>query len=221
MKLFVYCAGGLGKEVLDIAKRVVLTHGTWDALNFIDDNPALGKEFYGAQVYAFDEFIEKFDLNDVEVVIANGEPAIRRIIYDKVKARGVKLGRVIDPSAIIADTVKLGEGVIITSYCSVVSDAELGANVLLNCKAIVGHDIKVGAHTVISSMVNVGGACIIGESSYVGMGVQIKEGLKIGSEAIVGMGSVVYNDVPDEMIAIGNPARPMRKNVDKRVFKKN
>ncbi|GAB2853496.1 acetyltransferase [Pseudoduganella ginsengisoli] len=221
MKLFVYCAGGLGKEVFDIAKRVIQAEATWECLNFIDDNPALGKSFYGANVFTFNEFLEKFDLNEVEVVIANGEPAIRKIIYDKVKARGVKLGKVIDPSAIIADTAKLGEGVIITSYCSVVSDAELGANVVLNCKAIIGHDIKVGAHTVISSMVNVGGACVIGESSYVGMGTQIKEGITIGSEAIVGMGSVVYNDVPDEMIAIGNPARPLRKNVDKRVFKKN
>jgi acetyltransferase-like isoleucine patch superfamily enzyme len=33
------------------------------------------------------------------------------------------------------------------------------------------------------------------------------------------MGSVVYNDIPDQMIALGNPARPMRRNDDKKVFK--
>ena len=52
------------------------------------------------------------------------------------------------------------------------------------------------------------------------MGVQIKEGISIGSNTIIGMGSVVYNDIPDNMIAIGNPARPIKKNLSKRVFKK-
>ena len=51
------------------------------------------------------------------------------------------------------------------------------------------------------------------------MAAQIKEGLVIGSEVIVGMGSVVHYDIPDGMIALGNPARPMRRNVEKRVFK--
>ena len=60
---------------------------------------------------------------------------------------------------------------------------------------------------------------MIGANSYVGMGVSIKEGTKIGKDVIVGMGSVVYNDIPDGVIALGNPARPMRENVEKRVFK--
>ncbi len=66
-----------------------------------------------------------------------------------------------------------------------------------------------------------GSACRIGERSYIGMGTQIKEGVTIGDEVIVGMGSVVYNDIPNGMIALGNPARPMRPNVDKLVFKKH
>jgi len=93
--------------------------------------------------------------------------------------------------------------------------------VALNVQAIIGHDIVIGEHSVISSMVNVGGACRVGARSYVGMGVQLIQGLKLGADVIVGMGSVVFANIPDEMIALGNPARPMRKNVDKRVFKKS
>jgi acetyltransferase-like isoleucine patch superfamily enzyme len=33
------------------------------------------------------------------------------------------------------------------------------------------------------------------------------------------MGSVVYSDIPDNVIALGNPARAARPNADKRVFK--
>ena len=68
-------------------------------------------------------------------------------------------------------------------------------------------------------MVNIGGKCRIGKRSYIGMGTLIKEGVTIGDDVIVGMGSVVYSDIPDNMIALGNPARPMRPNTDKKVFK--
>jgi acetyltransferase-like isoleucine patch superfamily enzyme len=52
------------------------------------------------------------------------------------------------------------------------------------------------------------------------MGNQIKEGLKIGREVIIGMGPVVYQDIPDGMIAVWNPALPIRRNEDKRFFRK-
>jgi acetyltransferase-like isoleucine patch superfamily enzyme len=50
------------------------------------------------------------------------------------------------------------------------------------------------------------------------MSVPVKETIKIGKDSIVGMGSVVLRDIQDGMIALGNPARPMKENVSKRVF---
>jgi sugar O-acyltransferase (sialic acid O-acetyltransferase NeuD family) len=221
MKLFIYCAGGFGKEIIDTTRRINRSDNKWDEICFIDDNTNLGNEFYGARLFTFDAVLKKFDLKNIEVSIANGEPFVRRAIYEKLKLHNIKLATIIDKSAIIFDTATLGEGVIITSYCSVSSSAVLGNNVALNAKAIIGHDIVLGNHCVVSSLVNVGGACTVGENSYIGMGTSIKEGLKIGKDVIVGMGSVVFNDIPDSVIALGNPARPMRPNVDKRVFKKN
>ena len=68
-------------------------------------------------------------------------------------------------------------------------------------------------------MVNLGGSCAVGNASYIGMGALIKERVKIGSNTIIGMGSVVFNDIPDNVIALGNPARVMRPNTDQKVFK--
>ena len=68
-------------------------------------------------------------------------------------------------------------------------------------------------------MINLGGATTIGTASYIGMGAMIREGLTIGHSTIVGMGSVVYTDIPDEVICVGNPARVSRRNTDKMVFK--
>jgi len=219
LKLFIYCAGGFGKEIIDTARRINKCANKWDEICFIDD-ARTGDEFYGARLFSLERVLESFDLSDIEATIANGEPVVRKVLYDKLKARGVKLATIVDNSAIISDTAVLEEGVIITSYCSVSSSAVVGRNVAVNAKAIIGHDVTLGDHCVISSLVNVGGACTVGENSYIGMGVPIKEGLSIGKDVIVSMGSVVYNDIPDSVIALGNPARPMRQNVDKRVFKK-
>ena len=219
MKLFIYCAGGFGREIFDTAKRINKSNNKWDEICFIDD-VRLENEFYNTKLFTFDTVLEKFDLNSFEVVIANGEPVVRKAIYDKLKSSNIKLATLVDNSAIVSDTAQIGEGVIVTSYCSISSSAVVGNNVAINTKAIVGHDVRLGEHAVISSLVNIGGATPVGENSYIGMGVQIKEGLTIGKDVIVGMGSVVYNDIPDEVIALGNPARPMRRNIDKRVFKK-
>jgi len=77
----------------------------------------------------------------------------------------------------------------------------------------------VGDDSVISSMVNIGGKTVIGRSTYIGMGALIKDQVRIGEGVIVGMGSGVVNDLPDNVVALGNPARPMRPNLEQRVFK--
>jgi sugar O-acyltransferase (sialic acid O-acetyltransferase NeuD family) len=154
-----------------------------------------------------------------EVIIANGEPAARVALRNKLEDRGIRLGKLIDGSSITAATARISAGVIIAPFCSISSDAALGTNVSVNTMSIVGHDVVVGENTVISSMVNIGGSSVIGKDSYIGMGALIKEKTKIGNQVIIGMGSVVYNDIPDNVIALGNPARPMRPNTEKSVFK--
>ena len=71
----------------------------------------------------------------------------------------------------------------------------------------------------LSSMTNLGGGTRIGSASYIGMGALVKESLTIGHSTIVGMGSVVYTDVPDEVICVGNPARVSKRNTERKVFK--
>lgn len=221
MKLFIYCAGGFGREILDVARNVNTCSRRWSDVAFIDDSNDLQRlSINGAAVYTFKEVSESFDSNEFEVLIGHGEPAIRKLLMEKVVQHSFKMGRLIDNTCFISPFATIGEGAIITPYCSVAVDARLGRNVALNTKCIVGHDIQIGDNTVISSMVNIGGACIVGSESYIGMGAQIKEGLKIGHEVIIGMGSVVHHDIPDGMIAMGNPARPIRRNEDKRVFGK-
>jgi sugar O-acyltransferase (sialic acid O-acetyltransferase NeuD family) len=219
MHLGIYGAGGFGKEVYDVACRQSQQNNIWDTIFFIDDFKVNGTDCYLSKVFTFSHIINTFGKDDLEVVIATGEPVVRIKLKEKLLSNGVKLGRVIDPSVIISPTAKLGAGVIITSDCIVASSAIIGENVAINVKSIVGHDIILADDIVVSSMVNIGGGCKIGAGTYLGMGCLIKEGLEVGDEVIIGMGSVVHHNIPSGMIALGNPARPMRMNIDKKVFK--
>jgi sugar O-acyltransferase (sialic acid O-acetyltransferase NeuD family) len=218
LRLFVYGSGGFGKEVMDVARRQNAATRRWDQICFVDDIRA-ERTFYGTQVFRFDDAEVAQHLDGAEFVIAVGEPAGREKLGNKLREAGARLGQVVDVSSLVADTASLAEGLVVTPLCSISSDAQLARNVCVNTMSIVGHDVQIGENTVVSSMVNIGGACVIGANSYLGMGALIKEGVRIGSNSIVGMGSVVYSDIPDDVIALGNPARVARPNTDRKVFK--
>ncbi len=213
---YIYGAGGFGLETLDIclsamaAGLVPKRH-----LRFIVDGSGQ-KEVLGYPVV---------ELADCEqgalVTIAVGEPAARAMVADKATAASLRLTSAIAPSAVISPSATLEEGVIVAPLCSVQARAFIGRNAAVNTMAIVGHDVQVAEHVVISSMVNLGGAVKVGQRTYVGMGGMIREKLTVGADSIIGMGSVVHRDVPDEVIAMGDPARVVRRNEDKTVFRKN
>ena len=46
-----------------------------------------------------------------------------------------------------------------------------------------------------------------GELSFLGIDATIIQGIKIGKNVTIGAGSVVIKDIPDNVIALGNPAK--------------
>ena len=51
---------------------------------------------------------------------------------------------------------------------------------------------------------------IIGENVWLGANVTVLPGVTIGKNAIIGAGSVVTKDIPENVIAIGNPCKVLR-----------
>jgi sugar O-acyltransferase (sialic acid O-acetyltransferase NeuD family) len=217
MHLLIYCAGGFGMEVMDIARRKNVRCGLWDSIAFLDDTVQESR-IYGAEVHRFENVDDQWELSDIEVVIANGEPFVRKAIRQKLENRNIRLATLIDDSAVISETANIGVGAIIFPGCFVSSMASIGCNVAIIAGSAIGHHTSLGDNCVVSGLVNVGGACAVGCESYIGMGTQIKEHTKVGRAAIVGMGSIVFTDIPDEVIALGNPCRPMKPNTNKKVF---
>lgn len=210
---YIYGAGGLGLETMDILLDSLNESGSKSVdLSFLVDEPNVSV-INGYPVVAWEDCDPT-----ANVTIAVGEPEVREILAKKCIDKGLKLRSVVSPKAYISPTANLSEGVVVAPFASIQADAFLGSNVAVNTQAIIGHHVKVMEHAVISSQVNLGGASIVGAKSYIGMGALVREQLEVGSSSIVGMGSVVHRDIPDEVIALGNPARVAKRNEDKKVF---
>lgn len=213
---YIYGAGGFGLETLEICLSAMAAgQAPRRRLSFIVDGSS-ERDVLGYPV------VELTDCQaGAPVTIAVGEPAVRFKLAQKVAAAGLKLTSAIAPSAVISPSATIEEGVIVAPLCSVQARALIRRNAAVNTMAIVGHDVQVAEEAVISSMVNLGGGVKVGQRAYVGMGALIREKLNVGADSIVSMGSVVHRDVPDEIIAMGDPARAVRRNEDKTVFRKS
>ena len=54
----------------------------------------------------------------------------------------------------------------------------------------------------------------VGDNVWIGTNVSVLLGVTIGSNTIIGAGSVVNKDIPDGVIAAGNPCKVIRKITD-------
>ena len=89
---------------------------------------------------------------------------------------------------------------------------------------IIGSNVDIAPRTVIVSGTHFidmcgprsagGGASydiFIGDGVWIGANSTILGGVTIGKKAIIGAGSVVNNDIPPYVMAVGNPCRPIKR----------
>lgn len=215
MTLGIYGAGGLGREVYELAQQIA----EWNEIVFVDDRTETPFVRQTIEVISFDDLKNRYHADDIVLIIAVGEPATREFLYNKVTQSGYRLATLVHPNVYISGTTFLADGVVVGANTIVSCDVRIGSNTFVQNSASIGHDAVIGKHSIISAFDSIAGACVIGDRTYIGMSVPIKEKIIIGSDTIVGMGSVVIRDIPDNVIAVGNPARPMKNKDDSRVFK--
>jgi maltose O-acetyltransferase len=119
-------------------------------------------------------------------------------------------------------------------FCDYGSNIELGERVFFNFNCVVLDvcPVRIGSFTQFGPAVQIytathpldaarrrleeyGKAIEIGADVWVGGGAIILPGVRIGSRAVIGAGSVVTRDVPDDVLAAGNPCRVVRGIADR------
>jgi len=107
----------------------------------------------------------------------------------------------------IGNNVRLHTGVFVPEYTVIEDNAWLGPNVTItNARFPLGKEIKKRLEGV-----------TIKKNAKIGANSTILPGVTIGENALVGAGSVVTEDVLDNSVVVGNPAKVIKK-IDELVY---
>ncbi len=140
-----------------------------------------------------------------------GNPKIRKNVFEKMNNIGFELPAVIDKTADV-DAKFIGKNVFIGKNCVVNYDTTIEDMAIINSGAVIEHEVRIGKYVHVAPGSVVCGNCDIGDNTHIGAGSVIIQGIKVGKNTIIGAGSVVVKDIPDGVIAFGNPCKVVRKN---------
>lgn len=203
-------AGGHAKVVLEILRL----SGRFEVEGLLDVNTALWhKTVSGVVVLGGDDLLAELRTKGLRhVFIGVGstrqmEP--RRRLYLTARNLGLRAVNAIHPFSSVSAGVAMGDGVTIMAGAIINVDARLGENVIVNSGAVVEHDCTIGDHVHIATGAKLASTVQIGSGTHVGAGACIRQCVIVGQNVTVGAGAVVVHDVPDNVIVVGVPARPM------------
>ena len=129
----------------------------------------------------------------------------------------------IEPGAIIREKVTIDEGAVIMMGAVINIGAVVGKGTMIDMGAVlggratVGANCHIGAGAVLAGVVEPASATpvIVEDGVLIGANAVVIEGVHIGKNAVVASGSVVIEDVPENAVVAGSPARVVKMKDEK------
>ncbi len=142
---------------------------------------------------------------------AIGDNLIRSKVFSLLKQKGFEIPKAVSQKADVSDTSNIDEGTLVCSGACINPFATIGKGVIINTGAIVEHQCIIDDFVHIAPGAVLTGNVKVGEGSFIGANATIKQGIIIGENVIIGAGAVVINNIPDNTVFIGNPAKKLIK----------
>ena len=149
----------------------------------------------------------------VDVVIENDRrnSAVPLLDMKEIPAR-------IEPGALIREHVTIGKNAVIMMGAIINIGAVVGEGTMIDMGAVlggratVGNHCHVGAGAVLAGVIEPASATpvIVEDDVLIGANAVIIEGVHIGRGAVVAAGAVVIEDVPENAVVAGCPARVIK-----------
>jgi len=210
-KLILVGGGGHCKVVLSQIKKLK----EFEVIGIVDNYKPVGSSINGVNIIGTDEDLIRFyeeGIRNALITVGSVQDNSKRYnLFKLVKDIGYSLPIIISPTAIIDETVKIGEGTVIMPNTTINVDSYIGKNCIINSGAIIEHDCTIDDHCHIAPGAHISGEVEIGELSFIGIGATIIQGIKVGKNVTIGAGAVVIDNLLDNVVAVGNPAKVIKK----------
>jgi len=194
-------AGGHAKVVIQTARAA----GFEPIAVFDDDISHQGTMLCGVPVKGKIADIHK---NGGKSVIAIGNNVLRKKLAESL---GCDWATIIHPTAVIDQTVQIGPGTVIFAGSVIQVDSRIGNHVIVNTSASIDHDCTIDNYSHIAPGCRLCGKVHVGEGTLLGVGTCVTPLLSIGSWSVIGAGATVVAEISDQVVAVGSPAKIIRK----------
>lgn len=207
-KLLLIGGGGHCKSILDSASSL----GFYSGIGIISNEK---EAVSGIPVVGSDQDLPSLLQNgwtDAFIAVGSiGNTATRRRLFEMIKRIGFTIPSVVDKTAAIARGAQIGKGSFVGKNAVINTEAVLGCCAIINTGAIVEHECNVGDFSHISVGAVLCGQVQIGHDTHIGAGTVVRQLISVGNNVMIGAGSVVLKDIPDGVIAYGNPCKVVKK----------
>jgi sugar O-acyltransferase (sialic acid O-acetyltransferase NeuD family) len=145
------------------------------------------------------------------LVVAVGDNAPRLALAGLAVEAGFELATLIHPRAVVAADAQIGPGSVLMAGAVVNPAASIGANVVINTSASVDHECRIADGASVCPGARLAGGVAVGRLAWIGIGAVVRENLTIGDRAVLGAGAVAVESIPPDCVAVGVPARVVRR----------
>ena len=175
---------------------------------------------YGCKHTLINPEVDNIDDN-LPFIFGINDPFKKQILYNylrtKINLESYNFTKIYHPSSVIMESVQMDNGTTIDALSVVSSYTRIGFGVSINRGVNIGHHCSIGNFSSIHPGVNIPSNVHIGNKTQISTGTTILPLVKIGDNTIIGAGSVVTKDIPDNVIAYGNPCKVIKTNREKTI----
>lgn len=205
-RIVIYGAGLGAKQLLEVTRHL----DTIEVVGLIDDNPSMrGGEAGGYRVLGgFDELARMARAGEIDGVALSFHSEVRRRVHRRISQEiGLRIIPLVDPRAIVGMDVTIGDGALVEAGAVVGPGTTIGEGVIVDVGAVVAHDCYLGDFSHLSPGCVLSGVVSLKENVLVGVGAAINSTVNVGRNVIIAPGAAVMNDVPDDVVVSGVPAK--------------
>lgn len=204
-EILIVGAGGFGREVFQWSKDT-FPADQYRVKGFLA-RPSDSMAQYGLGVDVVGDADTYTAKENERFLFAIGDVDTKKRMVAGLQSRGARFLTLIHPTAVIAGSARIGEGVIICPFALVSANAVVGDFVALNTYASCAHDSVIGKHSILCPYATVNGWGILEDEVFMGTHSTVTPRIRVGYRAKISANSAVFRDVPSRMLAIGVPAK--------------
>ena len=162
-------------------------------------------DYKSYQQFYLGEVSEHDFAEDEYACIGAGYPELRRVIYEELKARGIRFVNICTEP--LCESAVIGEANVILYSNGLGLNVTVGNGNVFNGDVITGHDVKIGDFNFLGPRCMLLGYVSIGNDNTIGAGAIILAHKSIGNNNKIAPLSVVYRSYKDNIYLLGNPAK--------------